>query len=108
MVRTPEEIEEELKELQKQRKKAERDYSKALEAGFKKHEACCPDVCTIINDAISKLNNNISKATELKERTPSKRIERELSKDITSAESKVNELKSLKEELYAKHVCRCK
>jgi len=108
MARTPEEIEEELKELKRLKKKAEKDYDKALAAGFKKHEECCPDVCTVINNAISKLTDNITKATEIKEKTISRQVERSLTKDITVAESQVKELKTLKDELYARHVCDCK
>ncbi len=108
MARTPEEIEEQLRELKRLKKKAESDYNKALAAGFKKHEECCPDVCNVINEAIKKLTSNITRATGIKEVTSSARIERTLSKDIIIAESQIRELNILKDELYAKHVCNCK
>ena len=108
MARTPEEIKKQLEELKILKEKAELEYKEALEAGFKKHEECCLDICDIVNQAISKLNTNIAKATKIKEKTISRSIERSLSKDIIIAESQVKELMTLKDELYAKHICDCK
>ncbi len=108
MVRTYEEIKEELEKIKILKEKAEEEYKEALKAGFKKHEECCPDICDIINQVISKLNTNISHAKEIKEKTPSTKLERTLSKDILIAESQVKELETLKDELYAKSICNCK
>lgn len=108
MIRAPEEIIEELEKLKTQREEAERQYKKALAVGFKKHEECCPDVCDIINQAIYKLNYNITQATKIKEKTISRRVKTDLLRDITTAESQIKKLKTLKDELYAKQVCDCK
>jgi len=108
MVREPEEIKKELDELKVLKNKAEKEYNKALKAGFKKHKECCSDVCDVIGQAINKLNYNITKATEIKEKTISRRVKTDLSRDITAAESQLKELKTLKDELYAKQVCDCK
>lgn len=108
MVRTPEEIKEELDSLKIQREEAEKQYKKALAAGFKKHKECCSDVCDVINQAMNKLNYNITKANRIKEKTISRIVRMDLSKDIIAAESQLEELKNLKDELYAKQVCNCK
>lgn len=108
MARAYEEIKEELEKLKTLKEKAEIEYKEALAAGFKKHEECCLDVCNVINQAINKLNYNITKASKLKEKTISKRVKMDLSKDITAAESQLKELETLKDELYAKQVCNCK
>lgn len=108
MIQTPEEIEKELEELNIQKEEAEKRYKEALAVGFKKHKECCSDVCNVIDQSMFKLNSNITKANKIIEKTISKKIKRDLSKDITAAESKLKELKTLKEELYAKQVCNCK
>ncbi len=108
MVRTPEEIKAELEELKTKREDAEKQYKKVLEVGFRKHKECCSDVCEVINQVIFKLNYNITKANEIKEKSISRIVKMDLSKDITKAESQLEELKNLKEQLYAKQVCDCK
>lgn len=108
MVRTPEDIIEELAQLKTLKEKAEKEYNKALAVGFKKHEECCSDVCDVISQVIYKLNYNITQANKIREKTISKRVKMDLSKDILIAESQLKELKTLKEELYAKQVCDCK
>lgn len=108
MVRAPEEIIEELEKLKTQRQEAEKQYKKVLAAGFKKHKECCSDVCDVINQVIYKLNYNITRANEIKNKTISRRVKTDLSRDITEAESQLKELKTLKDELYAKQVCDCK
>ncbi len=108
MVRTPEEIKTELEELKIKREDAERQYKRVLAAGFKKHKECCSDVCETINQVMLKLNYNITKANSIKEKTISRIVKMDLSKDIIKAEFQLEELKNLKEQLYAKQVCDCK
>ncbi len=103
---TIEELQEELRELEKRKEEIASEYNRTLTSGFEKHKECCPDICSEINNQIGNLKS-IRENFIQKKKTATRATYHIINKSIISSEEQMKSLEDLRSKLYAKAICNC-
>jgi len=107
MVRADDEITKELEKIKRLREEAEKEYKKAIKAGIKKHEECCPDICDTINESIKSISTKIEEFEIIKKRHLSLGINKAISKNLPLLKERHDELINIVNRLKDKGICDC-
>lgn len=107
MVKIYDEITKELEKIKSLKEEAEEEYKKAIKAGFKKHEECCPDICDTINTAIKKIGTKIEEFETIKERHLTSGINKSILRNLPLLKERQDELIKIVNRLKERGICDC-
>ena len=107
MAKTEKEIKEQLEQINTLKEEAEAEYKKAIKAGLKKHEECCPDICDTINVAIKSIETKIEEFEALSEKHLTPKIDKSISRNLPLLKERHDELTKIVNRLKERGICDC-